>query len=62
MPDYFGEALQGFVKNFAWYGTVKHLHEQGYTPARMLVEGRVQLSEEEISRMIMKIEEEKRKK
>ena len=55
MPDYFGEALSDFVKNFAWGGTIEHLLANGYSIDRMIKEEHVAMSKEQIEKMIDKI-------
>ena len=60
MPDYFGTALQDFVRNFAWGGTVEHLLENGYTVERMIKEERVALSPSQIEELAEKINRRRR--
>ncbi len=55
MPDYFGEALQDFVKNFAWGGTIEHLLANGYSIDRMIKEDRVALPRKQIIELAEKI-------
>lgn len=55
MPDYFGQALQDFVKNFAWGGSIEHLLANGYTVDQMIKEQRVCLSHKQIVEMAEKI-------
>lgn len=55
MPDYFSIALQDFVQNFAWSGTIEHLLENGYTIEQMKKEDRVTLSEKQIFEIAEKI-------
>lgn len=53
--DYFQDALQDFVKNFAWGGTIEHLLDNGYTIDRMLKEKRIVMPREQIIEMCEKI-------
>lgn len=60
MPDYFKSALNDFVQNFAWGGAIEHLLENGYTIERMINEGRVTLSRNQIEEMIGKINKQRK--
>ena len=55
MADYFGEALQDFVRNFAWGGCIEHLLSRGYSIDRMIKEERVALSRRQIEELAEKI-------
>ena len=55
MADYFGEALNDFVHNFAWGGTVEHLLSKGYTIDKMISEKRVILPRKQIEELAEKI-------
>lgn len=55
MPDYFGEALQDFVRNFAWGGSIEHLLANGYSIDRMIKEERIALPRRQIVELAEKI-------
>lgn len=47
----FEDALQNFVKGFAYTGAVKHLLNRGYSVERIMKEYDYRLSREEIERI-----------
>jgi len=47
----FEDALQNFVKGFAYTGAVKHLLNRGYSVERIIKEYDYRLSREEIERI-----------
>lgn len=55
MPDYFKEALGDFVHNFAYGGVIEHLMVNGYSVDRMISEGGISMSREQIIQMCEKI-------
>jgi|GEM_PF-890426 len=57
--SYFGEALQDFVKNFAWGGAVEHLLANGYSIDRMIKEERIALTRNQVEELAEKINQQR---
>ncbi len=59
----FEDALQNFVKGFAYTGAVKHLLNRGYSVERIMKEYDYRLSREEIERIAeeVRLEQENKK-
>lgn len=55
----FEDALQNFVKGFAYTGAVKHLLNRGYSVERIIKEYDYRLSREEIERIAEEVRLEK---
>ena len=55
----FEDALQNFVKGFAYTGAVKHLLNRGYSVERIMKEYDYRLSREEIERIAEEVRLEK---
>jgi len=57
----FEDALQNFVKGFAYTGAVKHLLNRGYSVERIIKEYDYRLSREEIEKLAEEVRLEKEK-
>ena len=59
----FEDALQNFVKGFAYTGAVKHLLNRGYSVERIMKEYDYRLSREEVEKIAeeFRVEQEKKK-
>ncbi|MBE6014594.1 MAG: hypothetical protein E7241_04420 [Lachnospiraceae bacterium] len=57
----FEDALQNFVKGFAYTGAVKHLLNRGYSVERIMKEYDYRLSREEIEKLAEEVRLEKEK-
>ena len=58
----FEDALQNFVKGFAYTGAVKHLLNRGYSVERIMKEYDYRLSREEIEALAEEVRQEQEKK
>ncbi len=58
----FEDALQNFVKGFAYTGAVKHLLNRGYSVERIIKEYDYRLSREEIEALAEEVRQEQEKK
>jgi uncharacterized phosphosugar-binding protein len=58
---YFEEALHDFVQNFAYGDAIRHLVDRGYTVDQIMRSGEVDISREQVEKVVTRYLKEKNK-